>query len=142
MTRILLDNDLISLPCEKVSIKEGEKIAQILAESLPDNGIGIAANQIGIQKRVCLVSVKDPVVFINPRIVASGGFVVFPEGCLSFPGKQVLTKRYTTITVVADNHQHPLVYTDKDLLECVCVQHEIDHLNGITMFDREYKPEV
>ena len=135
MTRILLDNDLISIPCKKVSVEEGEKIAQMLTESLPDSGVGIAANQIGIQKRVCLISVNQPIMLINPTIVRFNGFVIFPEGCLSFPGKKVLTKRFTSITVIADNHDNPLTFSERDLLECVCVQHEIDHLDGITMFD-------
>ena len=142
MAKVLIDNDFISTPCKKVSIEEGEKIAQMLSESLPDNGVGIAANQIGIQKRVCLVSVNRPIIFINPEIVKFDGLVIFPEGCLSFPGKKVLTKRFTSITVVADNHNNPLTFSDQNLLECVCVQHEIDHLDGITMFDREFKAEV
>lgn len=139
MRKVLLNNDLLSLPCEEVGLEEGNKIAQILLKSLPDEGVGIAANQIGIQKNVCLVNIDKPIVFINPKIVKAYGQTHFVEGCLSFPGEAILTERFTSVTVIADNHEQPLNFSEENLLECVCVQHEIDHLNGITMFDRQYK---
>ena len=76
MKPVLLNNDLLSLPCEEVGIEEGNEIAQVLLDSLPEHGVGIAANQIGIQKNVCLVNVNKPIVFINPNL----GFInVFLE---------------------------------------------------------------
>ena len=131
--------------CERVSlVEEGEEIgAQLLKElTESENGIGLAANQIGINKRVCVINVKEPLVLINPRIVEkSEDQFVFAEGCLSFPGKHVKTGRHTSVTVEADNHESKLVFTAdskdiNDAFECACVQHEIDHLDGITMFDR------
>ena len=131
--------------CESVSsIEEGEKIAANLFNQLTEseNGIGLAANQIGINKRVCVINVKEPLVLINPRIVEhSEEQFMFAEGCLSFPGKHVRTGRYTEVTVEADNYEGKLKFSadsDKinDAFECACVQHEIDHLDGITMFER------
>ena len=131
--------------CEAVkTVEEGEEIgAQLLKElTESDNGIGLAANQIGINKRVCVVNVKEPIVLINPRIVEkSEEQFMFAEGCLSFPGKHVRTGRYTEVTVEADNHEGKLKFSAdseniNDAFECACVQHEIDHLDGITMFDR------
>ena len=131
--------------CEEVqTIKEGEEIgAQLLKElTESDNGIGLAANQIGINKRVCVVNVKEPLVLINPRIVErSEEQFMFSEGCLSFPKKYVRTGRHTSVTVETDNHEGKMVFTAdsediNDAFECACVQHEIDHLDGITMFDR------
>ena len=137
--------------CEEVeTIKEGEEIgAQLLTElTKSQNGIGLAANQIGINKRVCVINVKEePIVLINPEIIErSKETFVFPEGCLSFPNKHVRTLRHTSVTVKSDNHNGKLVFTAdskdfKDAFECACVQHEIDHLDGITMFDREFKQE-
>ena len=141
MKPVLLNNDLLSLPCEEVGIEEGNEIADVLLNSLPEHGVGIAANQIGIQKNVCLVNVDKPIVLINPKVVKAEGTIHFAEGCLSFPDATVLTERFTSVTVIADNHEEPLNFTEENLLECVCVQHEIDHLNGVTMFDREYKPD-
>ena len=139
MKQEILNNDLLSLPCEPVGLEEGIKIAQLLLDSLPDYGVGIAANQIGIQKNVCVISVEKPIVLINPKIVKAQGSTHFLEGCLSFLGESILTERFTSVTVIADNHEEPLNFNEENLLECVCAQHEIDHLNGITMFDRQYE---
>ena len=140
----------LNQPCEPCSsVNEGEEIAAKLLKELTisKNGIGLAANQIGIQKRVCVINVKEePVVLINPKIVdKSKETFIFPEGCLSFPNKHVRTKRNVEITVEADNHESKLMFSAdskdlKDALECACIQHEIDHLDGITMFDRQFIP--
>ena len=137
--------------CENVSnIKEGEDIAaQLLKElSKSKNGIGLAANQIGINKRVCVINVKEePLILINPKIVeTSDEQFIFPEGCLSFPDKKIKTQRFVDIKVEASNYEGQLSFSANseditDAFECVCVQHEIDHLNGITMFDRQYRLE-
>ena len=145
---IITEIKQLQLMCEEVqTIKEGEEIgAQLLKElAESENGIGLAANQIGINKRVCVVNVKEPIVLINPRIVEhSEEQFVFPEGCLSFPGKHVRAARYTSVIVEADNHRGKLSFSAEsedinDAFECACVQHEIDHLDGIIMFDREFK---
>ena len=134
-------------PCS--SVEEGEEIGAQLLKELTEskNGIGLAANQIGINKRVCVVNVKEPIVLINPEIVEkSKEKFAFIEGCLSFPKKYVRTGRHTSVTVEADNHEGKMVFTadsDKidDAFECACVQHEIDHLDGITMFERSVTPQ-
>jgi peptide deformylase len=146
---IIKDKNKLKEKCSPVSVEEGEEIGVRLLHELreSENGIGLAANQIGIQKRVCVVNVKEPLVLINPRIVEkSKEQFIFPEGCLSFPNKKVRTIRYKDIVVEADNHQGQLSFSAdskeiNDAFECVCVQHEIDHLNGITMLDREFKQE-
>ncbi len=121
----------------------GERLIRILEND--KTGIGLAAPQIGVLKRVCVIDVKEQIVLINPRIVEkSKEKFQFAESCLSYPKKRVKTERYVDITVEADNHEGQLFFSAdskdiKDVLECVCVQHEIDHLNGITMFDREIK---
>ena len=134
--------------CEEVSsVEEGEEIGAQLLKELTEsqNGIGLAANQIGINKRVCVVNVKEPIVLINPKIVeTSEETFVFPEGCLSFPNKHIRTTRFVEVTVEADNHEGQLSFSAdsedvNDAFECACVQHELAHLYGITMFDREWK---
>ena len=133
--------------CESVSsVEEGEEIGAQLLKELTEskNGIGLAANQIGINKRVCVVNVKEPLVLINPKIVEhSEEKFIFPEGCLSFPNDKIRTKRYASIKVETDNHEEQLSFSAdssdiNDAFECACVQHEIDHLDGLTMFDRKY----
>jgi len=151
---IITDKEELQIECEPCSsIEEGEKIAvKLLAElkEVTNSGIGLAANQIGINKRVCVVNVKEPIVLINPEIVKkSTDMFAFMEGCLSFPKKAIRTMRHKEIQVKAENHKKVLKFKipkdkkSKDFLltsyEVACVQHEIDHLDGITMFDREYK---
>jgi peptide deformylase len=142
---IITEETKLRLMCEEVkTVEEGEEIGTQLLKELTksENGIGLAANQIGINKRVCVINVKEPIILINPRIVErSEEQFMFSEGCLSFPKKYVRTGRYTSVTVEADNHKGKMVFTadsDKidDAFECACIQHEIDHLDGITMFDR------
>ena len=146
---IVTDKLKLQDKCLPVPIKEGEEIAVRLLHELRQskNGIGLAANQIGINKRVCVINVKEPLVLINPKIVEkSKEQFVFAEGCLSFPDDKIKTIRHQDIVVEADNHQGQLSFSANsedinDAFECVCVQHEIDHLDGITMFDREFKSE-
>ena len=135
-----------NMRCDKVSIHDGEEIAVKLLKALSNSksGIGLAAPQIGIAKRVCVINVKEPIVLINPEIIESEGEFIFKEGCLSYPKKTVSVKRHTMIAVEADNLDEPLVLDVRkggdmsDLLEIACIQHEIDHLDGITMFDRKH----
>ena len=144
---IIKDKTKLQEKCSPVSIKEGEDLAVKLFEELGDKGIGLAANQIGINKRVCVVNVKEPLVLINPKIVEkSKEKFVFPEGCLSFPNEHIRTLRHESIVVEADNHEGKLSFSANsqdinDAFETACIQHEIDHLDGITMFDREFKQE-
>ena len=146
---IVTDKNKLKTKCSPVSIDEGEEIGVRLLHELrqSDNGIGLAANQIGINKRVCVINVKEPLVLINPKIVEkSKEQFVFAEGCLSFPDSKVKTIRHESIVVEADNHKSKLSFSANsqdinDAFECVCVQHEIDHLDGIIMFDRELKQE-
>ncbi len=136
--------------CDDIDLEAGEKLAAELFKHLnkSKSGVGLAAPQIGELKRVCVINVKYPMYLINPRIVKSEGEIVFYEGCLSYPNQAIRTKRFTNITVEADNFEgNSMDFTvgnDLDTLECVAVQHEIDHLNGVLMFDRqvELKPVV
>ena len=142
---IVTDKIKLTTECDIVSIKEGEEIGVRLLHELRNSkvpGIGLAANQIGINKRVCVVNVKEPLILVNPKIVEkSEEQFMFAEGCLSFPGKHVRTGRHVSVIVEADNHEGKLSFSAEsedinDAFECACVQHEIDHLDGITMFER------
>ncbi len=136
------DNPLIQKTLRRVTVEEGYEIATKLFQILNErgDGIGLAANQVGIDAAVAVVNVKEPIVLINPKIVRKEEEVRYYEGCLSFPKKGCHTKRYKTIEVKVDNIESNMTFgvgdTEVDLLESVCVQHEIDHLNGMRILDR------
>lgn len=111
-----------------------------------ENGVGLAAPQVGIQRRVCIVCIPagyeyedspaTRLALINPEVVRAGGQDVDVEGCLSFPDLIGEVPRYTAITVRAQDVSGKVVKIKaRDYLARV-MQHEIDHLNGILFFDR------
>ena len=97
---IIKDKNKLKQKCIEVTdFKEAEKIAAELLSELSNSkkGIGLAANQIGYDKRICVVNVKEPLVLINPKIIdKSKETFVFPEGCLSFPNKKIRTRRFVS----------------------------------------------
>ncbi|CAL9914969.1 peptide deformylase [Candidatus Liberibacter solanacearum] len=102
------------------------------------DGIGLAAVQIGILYRVVVIDLntKSPLVFINPTIVSSSNDCsVCEEGCLSIPNYRADVKRASFVTVkyLDSNAQPQIIYADG--LLATCLQHEIDHLNGILFID-------
>ena len=133
------DKSMLYKSCKRcLNVMEGAVVGKRLLEILKErkDGVGLAANQVGINTAVCVTYVTKPIVFVNPEIIGKFGRSFFQEGCLSFPGDYIMTERWTNIIVKASNHASPLLFSfDANALECVCVQHEIDHLNGVTMFD-------
>ena len=148
---VMYPNDILTTPTKKTTLKKAQPIAVELFKTLnKEGGLGLSANQIGENKSVCVVNVTNPFFLLNPKIVKKEKKIFYKEGCLSIPDKMVKTNRYEKIWVEADNVDDTMVFgpeksnqVDNDLLilESVCVQHEIDHLNGLTIFDREYIPE-
>ena len=156
------DNLVINKKLKEVSVEEGMAIATELFQILNQrgDGVGLAANQVGIDAQVAVVNVREPLVLINPKYISKDNEITYYEGCLSYPKKGVHTKRYETIHIQTAQEESGWVFSgtpnasegkgswekdDKDetelrLLETICVQHEIDHLMGETIFDRENKP--
>ncbi|MBX7149204.1 peptide deformylase [bacterium] len=132
---------------------EVNKTIRELAESMMEtmyveNGIGLAAPQIGENIRLIVVDVPiqdkineekyhpDPVALINPEIITGDGKIQYEEGCLSCPELIVLVDRQKNIVVKyldLEGRPQELKATD---LKAVCIQHEIDHLNGTLLADR------
>jgi peptide deformylase len=167
---VTFDDSLTNL-CKKVSVEDGKEIAvELLNKLVKDkNAIGLAANQVGIDASVAVVNVIEPIILINPEIIKMWDEIPYVEGCLSFPGKPLTTKRYKyvqyTDSLIEDKRGKgaAVIYGptntegtdskgswehdsekkdlyDIQLLESICVQHEIDHLYGIRILDRENKP--
>lgn len=100
-------------------------------------GIGLAAPQIGVQKQLFVYDVDDqPQVLINPKIVESSGEWVYDEGCLSIPGLYVEMLRPKLVLVEATNLDGNTIQIEADELLARLFQHEIDHLQGVLMFER------
>ncbi len=143
--KYVVDESVLRKKCKKVSTHQGRIIGDNLIRILKENndGIGLAANQVGIDAAVCVVCVDKPMIFVNPKIVGKFGKSYFQEACLSVPGEYIITERWTDIVVVDDLSNDQRVFSfEKNALECVCVQHEIDHLNGILMLDRAIEMEI
>lgn len=100
-------------------------------------GIGLAAPQIGVQRQIFVYDLGDrPVTLINPRIVESSGEWVYDEGCLSIPGLYVEMVRPKEVLLEAVDLDGNDVRIEADELLARLFQHELDHLNGILMFER------
>ncbi|MBF6057530.1 peptide deformylase [Thiomicrorhabdus heinhorstiae] len=102
-------------------------------------GIGLAAPQIAVQQRLIVVDVSEtkdqPIALINPKIVASSGEIIWEEGCLSLPGVYAKVKRPSHILVQGMDRDGKKIEMQADDLLAVCIQHEIDHLNGKLFID-------
>ena len=102
-------------------------------------GIGLAATQVNVHQRVIVIDVSEeknaPLVLINPEITASSGVEQMDEGCLSVPGFYEKVERADKVSVTALDRDGHAFSLDADGLLAVCIQHEIDHLNGILFVD-------
>ncbi len=101
------------------------------------NGIALAAPQIGVQKQVVVWDLgEEQLAIINPEIVEGDGEWVYDEGCLSIPGLYVEMLRPKQVLVRGVSIDGEIIEIEADELEARMFQHEIDHLNGVLMFDR------
>ncbi len=100
-------------------------------------GCGLAAPQVGILKRVCVVDVGEgPIELVNPVVTKQKGVQHETEGCLSFPGRSGITKRPMWVKVKAQNRKGESFEIEGEGLLARAFCHEIDHLNGILYFDK------
>lgn len=106
------------------------------------NGVGLAAPQVGKNLRIMTIDVEPDEGgkhfrhFINPVIVDGFGRTTWEEGCLSFPGLVIEVKRRKQVHLQAYDLDGGLIDLEADGLLAICIQHELDHLNGVVMVDR------
>ncbi|WP_437558362.1 peptide deformylase [Acidithiobacillus sulfuriphilus] len=120
--------------------KNLRRLADDMAETMYDApGIGLAAPQVAAARRLIVVDVSENrnelMTLINPEILASSGEEEMKEGCLSVPGVLETVRRAERVTVRALTLQGSTVELEADGLLAVCLQHEIDHLNGTIFVD-------
>ncbi|MFA6990035.1 MAG: peptide deformylase, partial [Candidatus Gastranaerophilaceae bacterium] len=139
-------NEILRTPSKEVH-KISKKIHN-LVQDMSDtmyayNGVGLAAPQVGENLRIFVIDVspengpKDPIVFINPKIIKKSGAMISTEGCLSFPESYMDVRRYSSVTVKAlgiNNKPFVMKSTGNTILTKV-LQHEFDHLDGILFID-------
>ena len=130
-----------------VNVPSGQDVSdliQVMRDCLAlEKGAGLAANQIGWLERVILINVADYVgAIINPVITKrSGKLVNSTEGCLSFPGRKVIVKRDKMVTIEGFDENWQPIKKKLRGFSAFCAQHEIDHLNGITILPNQGKGE-
>ncbi len=108
-----------------------------------DDGAALAAPQVSLLKRITVVDYQGEYIeFVNPEILAGEGEQTDYEGCLSFPGYFGLVPRYTDIRVKYQNRNGEELIIERSGKLARCIQHEIDHLDGILFIDRMKKDHV
>lgn len=128
-----------AVPVERVDDALRDFIGSMLETMYAANGIGLAATQVNFHQRLLVIDVSDerdqPMVFINPEILAREGEEETEEGCLSVPGTYEKVRRAEHVRVRAMDRRGITFELDADGLLAVCIQHEIDHLDGKLFVD-------
>lgn len=130
----------VSRPVEEIDEKIQTLIDDMIQTMHKFNGVGLAAVQVGILKRVVVIHLDyekdEPIILINPEIKKQKGAQTVDEGCLSFPNKFAKVVRPEEVTIEAlDRNGKKIKITGKGLL-AQAISHEIDHLNGEVFIDK------
>lgn len=129
-----------SAAVDQITAEEIDQLNQMYDLMKASNGVGLAAPQVGILKRMVVIQTdekQEPLKMINPKITArSSDIILFNEGCLSVPGEYHDVTRYAAIKFQYTNINGELVESEAEELLAVCIQHEIDHLDGKLFIDR------
>lgn len=147
-------DEILRKVCKKIDVID-EKIKELANDMLDTmysyDGIGLAASQVGVLKRLVVYDVdyidekkgKNPVVLINPIITSrSKSMVIVEEGCLSFPEVFENVERNEKVTIEYLNLDGKKCIKHAKNMEAICIQHELDHLDGIVFLDRIDKPRI
>jgi peptide deformylase len=142
---VLYPDVILKTRCAEITEIDGELVtfAQDMAETMyASHGIGLAAPQVAQNIRMMTVDVEQTegesalITLVNPIIAEAHGRTTYEEGCLSFPGITAEIKRRDQIHVVAFDLEGKELDFEADGLLSICIQHELDHLNGVTFVDR------
>jgi peptide deformylase len=129
----------IAKPVAAVNAEIQQLVADMLDTMYDENGIGLAATQVNVHQRVVVIDVSEdrnePMVFINPEIIARSGETSYEEGCLSVPQNYATVERAAEVTVKAQDKNGNWFELKADGLLAICLQHELDHLVGKLFID-------
>ena len=139
---------IVELGRDDILRKHSRKVARFdrrLGQLLDDmadtmyeaDGVGVAAPQVGIRKRVVVIDVGEGLIeLVNPEILWSEGEVIGAEGCLSVPGRRGTVARPTKVRVLAQDRKGNPIEVEGEGLLAVCLCHELDHLDGVLYVDK------
>ena len=129
----------VAKPVEEVNAEIRRIVDDMFETMYAEKGIGLAATQVDIHQRIIVIDVSENrderLVLINPELLEKSGETGIEEGCLSIPGFRALVPRKEKVTVKALDRHGKEFTLDADGLLAICIQHEIDHLNGILFVD-------
>jgi len=134
---VMYPAEVLEVPCEKVTVFD-KKLSKLLADMydtmIENDGVGLAAPQIGLSKQIAIVDIDDhhgTIELINPVILEQRGKQTGPEGCLSFPGLYGEVSRADYVKVRTFNRKGKVRIIEAEGFLARAIQHEIDHLEGI-----------
>ena len=130
----------VAKPVEKVD-ERIQTLVKDMIETMHDaQGIGLAATQVNVHEQVIVMKIpeddlEEPRVLINPKVIEKDGETIYDEGCLSVPEYYAPVKRAETIKITALDEQGEIYELEADGLLAICIQHEMDHLQGKVFVD-------
>jgi len=126
---------------DEVTKKTNELIDNMFDTMYEEDGVGLAAPQVGILKKIAVVDIREgnKVILINPEIIEEEGKAIMEEGCLSIPGETGDVIRSQKIKVRSLNREGKEIEFVAEEFEARAIQHEIDHLNGVLFVDKIVK---
>ena len=129
----------VAKPVAEITPEIQQLVNDMLETMYDENGIGLAATQVDRHVRVVVIDVSEqrdePLVLINPEIIAKSGDTTYEEGCLSVPNSYAKVERAAEVTVKAQNANGDWFELQADGLLAICIQHELDHLLGKLFID-------
>ena len=134
---VLFPEAVLETPCEKVTVfdrKLTKLVADMYETMIENDGVGLAAPQIGITQQIAIVDIDDEhgtIELINPEVIDKRGEQTGPEGCLSFPGLygEVTRANYVKVRTFTSRGKQKVIEAEGFLARAI--QHEMDHLNGV-----------
>ena len=130
---------IIASPVQEVNSEIKKQVKDMFETMYAAPGIGLAATQVNFHQRLIVIDVSDegnePLCLINPEIMEKNGEIEYEEGCLSVPNYYESIKRANEIKVSAQNELGQTFEIEAKEMLSICIQHEMDHLNGILFVD-------
>ena len=126
-------------PIDKIDNRITQLARDMLETMYDAPGIGLAATQVNVAEQLIVIDLSDdknePLILINPEITAADGHQTYEEGCLSFPGVYAKVERANQITLAYQDIEGQKQVLEADGLLAICIQHEMDHLQGKVFVD-------